>query len=315
MILWIRTRATFANVTATLALVFAMSGGAYAANHYIIDSLKQINPKVAKTLKGKRGPRGPVGATGPAGPTGLQGLAGTAGKDGLPGKEGKEGVPGKDGKDGAPGKDGESVTSTSLSQGDTHCAEGGSGFTVGGKETYACNGPEGKEGQAGKDGQPWTPNNVLPSGASEKGTWVAEGRPVPLTLFGNELEMVEGSFSFPIPLSETLGEEATHIIALGHGEGETEEELPEEEVNGQKIKVCKGNVSNPQAVAGNTSQLCIFVRESENALLTRVASPESGTIGSSAGTAGKTGGVILLLTFKEGAQYMVGSGTWAVAAK
>ncbi len=66
-----RRHFSYANVVATLALVFAMSGGALAANHYLINSPKQINPKVLKKLrgpKGKTGAAGPTGATGPAGP-------------------------------------------------------------------------------------------------------------------------------------------------------------------------------------------------------------------------------------------------------
>jgi hypothetical protein len=43
-------RLSYANVTATLALVFSMSGGALAANHYLINSTKQINPRVLKAL-------------------------------------------------------------------------------------------------------------------------------------------------------------------------------------------------------------------------------------------------------------------------
>jgi hypothetical protein len=34
----IRKRLTYANVAMTLALVFAMTGGAYAAKHYLITS-------------------------------------------------------------------------------------------------------------------------------------------------------------------------------------------------------------------------------------------------------------------------------------
>jgi hypothetical protein len=41
---------TYANVTATLALVLAMSGGALAAKHYLVNSTKQIDPKVLKSL-------------------------------------------------------------------------------------------------------------------------------------------------------------------------------------------------------------------------------------------------------------------------
>jgi hypothetical protein len=45
-----RRRLNYANVTATLALFFAMSGGALAAKRYLINSTKQINPKVLKAL-------------------------------------------------------------------------------------------------------------------------------------------------------------------------------------------------------------------------------------------------------------------------
>jgi hypothetical protein len=79
---------SYAGVAATLALVLAMSGGALAANHYLISSTKQIKPSVLAKLKGK------------AGKTGAIGLPGLTGKEGPPGKNGN------DGKDGAPGKDG-----------------------------------------------------------------------------------------------------------------------------------------------------------------------------------------------------------------
>jgi len=80
-----RRRISYANVTATLALVFAMSGGALAANHYLITSTKQISPKVLKSLKGKNGAAGKIGATGAAGPTGASGPQGKEGPQGLTG--------------------------------------------------------------------------------------------------------------------------------------------------------------------------------------------------------------------------------------
>jgi hypothetical protein len=100
--------ASVENVAMTLALVFAMSGGAYAAGKYLITSTKQISPKVLKGLKGKPGAAGSQGAQGIAGPAGAQGpegKPGTVGKDGapgIPGKDGAAGTPGKDGKDGSP---------------------------------------------------------------------------------------------------------------------------------------------------------------------------------------------------------------------
>ncbi len=75
---------SYANVTATLALVFAMTGGALAANHYLVESTKQIKPSVLKKLKGNKGAKGATGAQGaqggqgPQGSTGGQGPAGTA---------------------------------------------------------------------------------------------------------------------------------------------------------------------------------------------------------------------------------------------
>jgi hypothetical protein len=56
---------------ALMALVFAMTGGAYAANHYVITSTRQIKPSVLKKkAKGKTGPAGPNGAPGATGPAG-----------------------------------------------------------------------------------------------------------------------------------------------------------------------------------------------------------------------------------------------------
>lgn len=96
-------RLSYANVTATLALVFAMSGGALAASHYLINSAKQINPAVLKTLKGQAGP---AGATGAQGPRGLPGTPGAPGEKGEPGARGTHGERGEPGEAGTPGEGG-----------------------------------------------------------------------------------------------------------------------------------------------------------------------------------------------------------------
>lgn len=75
----IKPKLSYANVAATLALFFTMTGGALAAHHYLITSTKQISPKVVSALKGKNG------------------------KNGLPGKEGPQGKEGKEGKEGKAG--------------------------------------------------------------------------------------------------------------------------------------------------------------------------------------------------------------------
>jgi Collagen triple helix repeat (20 copies) len=91
---FLRTHLSYANVVATLALIFAMGGTAIAANHYLINSTKQINPKVLKKLRGNTGPRGLTG------PTGAKGTSGAKGGTGSPGPKGTEGVRGLQGVEG-----------------------------------------------------------------------------------------------------------------------------------------------------------------------------------------------------------------------
>ncbi len=106
MLSHVRSRVTYANVVATLALVFAMSGGALAASHYIISSSKQIKPSALTEIKTKA-----KGATGSAGPAGPQGPAGTTGKTGETGESGKTGETGKTGPEGSPWTDGGTLPS------------------------------------------------------------------------------------------------------------------------------------------------------------------------------------------------------------
>jgi hypothetical protein len=78
-------RFNYANVMATLALFFALSGGALAAKHYLINSTRQINPKVLRALRGRTGPAGPKGERGAAG---TKGEMGARGENGAPGANG-----------------------------------------------------------------------------------------------------------------------------------------------------------------------------------------------------------------------------------
>ena len=108
-------RLCYANVTATLALVFAMSGGALAASHYLINSTNQINPKVLKKLKGNAGKTGPPGSPGSAGAVGAQGPVGATGpkgETGLKGETGPKGEAGPKGETGPKGEAGLSALST-----------------------------------------------------------------------------------------------------------------------------------------------------------------------------------------------------------
>jgi hypothetical protein len=136
MLSGIRRRINFASVTAGLALFFAVGGAAWASNHYVITSTKQIAPSVLKKLKGKAGPAGP------------QGLPGAAGANG------------KDGASGANGKDGQSVISTNLAEGNLKCPAGGTEFQSASGASYACNGKTGFTA-------------TLPKGGTETGSWSA----------------------------------------------------------------------------------------------------------------------------------------------
>jgi len=88
----IRKRLTYANVTATLALVLVVGGGsAFAASQYGKETIgaraikkESIGPgKLNKAAKAAlTGDTGPKGATGPAGPVGPVGPAGPAGAPG-----------------------------------------------------------------------------------------------------------------------------------------------------------------------------------------------------------------------------------------
>ncbi len=130
----IRRRFTYANVAMTIALVFAMSGGAYAAGKYLITSTKQISPKVLKALAGKPGKTGPAGLAGPAGPAGATGAVGATGPAGAPGKEGVQGKEGIQGKQGEPGKDGTTGFTETLPKGKTLKGDWGITGTAAGQE-------------------------------------------------------------------------------------------------------------------------------------------------------------------------------------
>ncbi len=115
---------TYANVVATFALLFSLTGGAIAAKRYLITSATQISPKVRAELRGRAGAAGTDGIPGPPGREGPQG---TPGKDGAPGKEGapgKDGAPGKEGapgKAGAPGTDGLAIVASGEAESQTGC--------------------------------------------------------------------------------------------------------------------------------------------------------------------------------------------------
>jgi hypothetical protein len=208
-----RIHITPSTVIATVALVFVMTGGAYAASHYLITSTKQISPKVLKQLRGKAGPAGPEG----------KGITGPAGKDGA------NGTNGANGKDGSNGKDGVSVTSSTEPAG-ANCKAGGSKLVAANGTTYACNGANGQTGFT----------ETLPSEKAERGVWSVL---YSATAAG---QLMQATMSFNIPLAEAPeAKQLTNYIGTEEGEGEPNEN------KGAIPSHCKGTIEAPVAQPGN----------------------------------------------------------------
>jgi collagen type VII alpha len=269
-------RLTYANVAMTLALVFAMSGGAFAASKYLITSTKQIKPSVLKQLKGKIGPAGKEGPTGKEGAKGANGTNGANGEKGAAGTNGNTGANGK------------SVVAGVEAKG-TNCKEGGSNFEVEGStiKHYACNG---EKGATGAPGSPWTGGGTLPSGATETGSWGAGSS-------GFELALI----SFPIPLAAKLdnaaecdesGEPACVVVYV----------TAAEQTGGTAPTQCSGSAEAPTATSGT---FCVY--EAAAAGISSKPSVASSGNGSTANGHAATAGAVLVIS---GSGYIYG--TWAV---
>ena len=276
----LRRHMSYANVVATFALVFAMSGGALAASKYLITSSKQIKPSVLASLKGKagaNGAQGAAGAQGPAGPAGAKGENGAAGANGTAGTNGA------------------SVTSTPLGVGNEHCKEGGNAYVSASGPSYACNGKAGKEGAKGATGEPWTPNNTLPPDATETGSW-ALGVVPPGVEFPYQQYI---ALSFPIRLETSLGAAHVHFIELkgdefGTGVPPTECGTP------------AGTAAEPKASPGN---LCVYTTHYH--FVEYVAISKSGEGLNEAG-ASTTGALLGIRPEDEPGANAAAFGTWAV---
>jgi hypothetical protein len=270
----LRKHFSYANVALTVALVFAMSGGAYAAGKYLVTSTKQISPKVLKTLKGKPGAPGPAGPAGPAGPSGAKG---------------ETGAPGKEGPTGQNGVNGENVVAKEVKNSETACnKQGGSSLTIGGTTTLACN---------GKEGSPWADKGTLPKGSSERGQWAVSG-------YYKTFHYEQASLSFPIPLATPIGENNAHFIGSEEGAGEPKE------AEAIKKGECTGTWKAPGAKNGN---LCVFLNTAEAGIkyptfsVTNAEDPEAGGVSVS-------GAVLITLSDQEEEENggVAWNGSWVV---
>lgn len=273
-----------ATIMAFAAMIFAMSGGAYALN-----SSGKVGPAVAahaakkakgkSTTRAKRGARGERGKQGPAGPEGKPGPAGPVGPAGPRGATGTTGATGANG----------------------------------------AAGPAGEEGPAGKDGSPWTVGGTLPAGATETGAWSlgnisAAAAPNP----GPDGVIVP--ISFPVPLEEPLGEGHVHYINTQGKELELGENASFEfeltAVAQPNPAPCPGSAEFPEAEPG---QLCVYegdlygAAHLANQMIGNPAGVQASVSDELEGTS-KGGAILNALVFEAAKGDSFGWGTWAVSA-
>jgi hypothetical protein len=273
---------------AIVALIVALSGGAYAAT--ATNSAKKpkglTKAQVIALIKANVKP-GPPGSPGPAGPAGPAGGAGTKGDQGIQGTKGDPG---------AKGDTGTGIKLTPIAVGAGGCS-GRGGTTV---EENAppnakkdiCTGEKGAQGDKGDPGDPWSVGGVLPPGESETGAWA-------FTAADDDTEIaVPISFTIPLPGEPTEGEfEADDVHYQGDGDFAT---------------ACPGaSAGEPKAPPG---KLCVFYNPfggaPVNATFTRISKlnifEEPGVSNS---------GAVVQFAFSGAAGELArGFGSWAVTA-
>ncbi len=228
----VRKHLTPSTFIAVIALVFAVTGGAFAASSNggggspshatLTASAAKAKKKAApKPVRGPAGPKGATGAAGAAGATGPAGAGGPAGPAGAKGETGATGT-GTQGGKGETGSPGASVTSKVVATGVATCDEqGGAEFTVEGKKTTACNGTTGF-------------TETLPVGKTETGVWAAPMITTPYSTVAGY-----GAISFTIPLSA-----APTVAYINPGQAGKEHATE-----------CPGTLEKPEATEGF---LCVY---------------------------------------------------------
>ena len=279
----IRKHLSYANVAATMALVFAITGGAFAASGSGGGSGSKAtasvgggsgasNQMLAAIAKSKPKPKGKAGPRGPAGPKGATGATGATGPAGPAGTAGAAGAKGETGGQGLQGEKGESV------KGET--------------------GPAGPEGNI---------KATLPSGMTETGTW-DWGLP------SRETEGVTypesgAPIAFTIPLEKAL--DAEHVFYVAHGETEIPEQC---KGTVEKPTATKGNLCVYEELSNGLNE------ETEIAPYQRsLKRPYGNTEGlyftnPEDDGAGTTGAILVLIPSQTVNESHGAFGTWAVTA-
>jgi Collagen triple helix repeat (20 copies) len=237
-----RFRPTYSNVVATLALFFALAGGAWAATQLPKESVgstqlakgavtpAKLSAQAKKGFTGARGEAGPQGALGPrgnegqrgengavgaTGPQGIRGATGATGATGLRGEpgeiglRGERGLTGQTGAPGAPGDKGETgAPGAKGEQGDEgprgpKGAEGEPGI-------QGVQGVPGIQGEPGAPGKPGEKGEPGPTGPSDAYVAISDDE---------RLEVVHGLQGVPLQLALPEGEYVIQAVLTVEGEG------------------------------------------------------------------------------------------------
>ncbi|HEX4464594.1 MAG TPA: IPT/TIG domain-containing protein [Solirubrobacterales bacterium] len=266
---------------AVIAIVLAVTGAAYAAGGAFTSSqVKEVKAIIKKEAKKLRGPQGKQGAPG---------------SQGSPGAKGDKGDNGAPGAAGAAGKNGAGVNVISIDEGEPECNElGGALVEKEGASSAAevCNGARGLQGVKG---EPWTPNNALPAGATETGTWS-------FNAFGGSGKTVFVPLSFPIPLTPKPESPLFGGLGASNVHYQTEPGFN---------SICEGANARPSAPLGS---LCVYEgNPNEETFGATFQSISRTGAAETAGAAGATrAGALIVFNLTE--ETAAGNGTFAVTA-
>jgi hypothetical protein len=195
-----------AMIVGIVALVMASTGGAFAAQHYLITSSSQVKngslgtqdfskrairqlKGATVTLPGAAGQNGQAGANGSPGAKGDAGSngAGTNGQDGLIGPTGKDGATGPIGPIGLDGAAGPKGDTGAAGADGSNGAKGDTGAAGPKGETGAAStvpGPQGPKGDKGDTGAKGADAKVMWATVAADGTLVAGSGVVSVTKDG-----------------------------------------------------------------------------------------------------------------------------------
>jgi hypothetical protein len=218
-----RFRPTYSNVVATLALFFALAGGAWAATQLPKESVgstqlakgavtpEKLSAQAKKGFTGAAGPQGALGPRGNEGQRGENGAAGATGPQGIRGATGTNGVTGSRGEVGEAGLRGERGLMGDTGLEGPRGPEGQRGLegSRGPEGPRGLEGPTGPEGQPGLEGKQGAEGQAGPTGPSDAYVAISDEEP---------LEVLNGLQGVPLELALPEGEYVIQAVLTVKGE-------------------------------------------------------------------------------------------------